>query len=518
MSSPNDNDNTFNGSRNLNERIGRTSSNPLALPYPWWYELYKRIKLVPWWLRYNLGIAREAVLKDKIVELASSMGLEKKWVKRIVRHAVAEFSKKGLGPDYYGYHNIDHEMEATYFTLLAAKGQKSDKELSYEDICYLFVSALFHDFDPLKEFDKPHEEAVEWFLRFDGRIQNFVLEVGISIDIVIALIYRTAYPFEGENKDKASRRMQELFTRAGIPETNFKTRRHYEELGWFLSVSERIAGYALGDFTRAIELATRNAHALGWHPSVINVESVKYFSVLKEEREMVDRVLDAVPEEYRKRFHDNVASFKQAWESEVEIRSSVLKKQLTLVPVVELIHSELNQELKETLLTLYRKLPPPIRMEENEFLKSLTRNDTLLVTLRIKDEHGTVVGYAKGGPLESYKLRRGTYDENVGKRNTIYLEPMSIEHGYWGVNGGHLLRGTFLREAKKRRCQFVSAYTHRSVIEHRVTTGEPIKIVCKYDPDKLDYYRLSLAELPTEEPLPSAIATVQETLQQEKNV
>ena len=518
MSPPDDNYNIFNGSRNVDDRIGRTSSNLLALPYPWWYELYRRIKLVPWWLKYNLGIAREAVLKDEIVELATSMGLEKKWVRRIVRHAVSEFSKKGLGHDYYGYHSIDHEMEATYFALLGAKGQEGDKQLSYEDICYLFVSALFHDFDPLKEFDKPHEEAVEWFLRYDSKIQNFTREVGINLDIVIALIYRTAYPFEGENKEKALKKMQALFTRAGIPEHDLKTRRHYEELGWFLSVAERIAGYALGDFTRAMELATRNAHALGWHPSVINVESVKYFSVLKEEKEMVDRVLQGIPEEYRRRFNDNVAGFKQAWEKEMEIRSRVLKKELALVLVVESIHNELDQDLKEILLRLHRKLPPPIRMEENDFRKSLMRNDTLLVTLRINDERGTVVGYAKGGPLESYKLRRGTCDENVGKGNTIHLEPMSIEQGYWGVNGGHLLRGTFLNEAKKRRYQFVSAYTHRNVIEHRMMRGEPIKIVCKYDPDKLDYYRLSLADLPAEDLLPSAVASVQENLQQEKNI
>jgi hypothetical protein len=494
------------------------SINPLALPYPWWYELYKRMKLIPWWLSYNFGVAKEAVLKDKIIELACNMGLEEKWVKRIIRHAVSEFSKKGLGPDYYGYHNIDHELEATYFTLLVAKGQKGAKELSYEDICYLFVSALFHDFDPLKEFDKPHEEAVEWFLRYDGRIGNFMQEIGINVDIVIALIYRTAYPFVGENKEKALKRMQELFTRSGIPEYDLKTRRHYEELGWFLSVCERMAGYALGDFTRAVELATRNAHALGWHPSVINAESVKYFSVLKEEKEMVDCVLEGIPEEYRKHFHDNVANFKQAWENEAEIRSRVLKKQLTLVPVVEEMLGELDQDLKKILLRLHGTLPPPIRMEENDLHKSLIRNDTLLVTLRINDDHGTVVGYAKGGPLEYYKLRRGTRDENMGKRNTIYLEPMSIEPGYWGANGGHLLRGMFLKEAKKRKYQFLSAYTHRSVIEHRMTNGEPIKIVCKYDPDKLDYYRLSLAEFTAEDLLPSAIVTLQESLQDEKNI
>jgi hypothetical protein len=44
--------------------------NPLAEdPIPRWYEFYKRVKLLPWWIRYNVGIARESILKDKIIEL-----------------------------------------------------------------------------------------------------------------------------------------------------------------------------------------------------------------------------------------------------------------------------------------------------------------------------------------------------------------------------------------------------------------------------------------------------------------
>ena len=494
MSSPAD-DKFLHNETETDERS--TNINPLALPNPWWYELYQRIKLTRWWLSYNFGVAKEAVLKDRIIKLATELDLQENWVRRVVRHAVSEFSKKGLGHDYYGYHTIDHELEATYFTLLVAKGLRNS-ELSDEDISYLFVSALFHDFDPLKEFDKPNEESIEWFLRHDPRIENFIREVGISIDIVMALIHRTAYPFQGEIKEKTMRRIQELLTSAGIPEHDISTRRHYEDLGWLLSVSERVAGYALGDFTRSTELAKRNAHALGWHPSVINVESVKYFSILKEEREIVDRVLQAVPEDYRKRFHDNVAAFKEAWDKEMEIRNMLLKKQLVLIPVVEEMRIDLNSALRETLVRLYRALPPPIRVEENNFVRTLTNKDTVLVTLRLNNDHGTVVGYAKGGPLEDYKLRKGTHDENMGKRNTIYLEAMSIQPGYWGVKWGHKLRLKFLSEAQKKQYKFLSAYAHRNVIEDRTARGEPIDMVRKYDPDKLDYYRLNLTALPEE--------------------
>ena len=107
----------------LDEKHSVKVDNPLAGSFPWWFELYNRIRLFSWWLKYNLGIAHQAELKDKIIELATSMGLQDRWTDRIVRHAVSEFSKKGLGPDYYGYHNIDHELEATYFALLALDGQ-----------------------------------------------------------------------------------------------------------------------------------------------------------------------------------------------------------------------------------------------------------------------------------------------------------------------------------------------------------------------------------------------------------
>ncbi|MFQ5969478.1 MAG: hypothetical protein ACE5J2_03165 [Nitrososphaerales archaeon] len=493
-------------SYNADESIPSSADyNPLASPFPWWYEFYKRIKLVPWWINYNFGIAREAVLKDKIVDLSCVMGLQDKWVKRILRHAVSEFTKKGLGPDYYGYHNIDHELEATYFTLLAAKGQIKDSVFSTEDLHYMFVAALFHDFDPMKQFDKPHEDSVEWFIRNDKRIQNFIKEAKLNINIVIAMIHRTAYPFTGENQQHARKRMAELFTLAKIQDHDEKTRRHYEELGWFLSVAERIAGYALGDFARSMELARRNAHALGWHSSVINTESVKYFSALKEEREMVDRVLGGVPDEYRKRFWDNVAGFNNQWQMEVLIKTSIRRKEVTLMPVVEKIFSEPDARLKEAILRLYRELPPPIRVEEERFHKSLRSVDTLLVTLRVNSNDGMIVGYAKGGPLERYKLRRGTDDMKIEERNTIYLEAMSIAPGYWGGTGGHLLRRQFLNEAKNRGYEFVTAYAHRNVIKHRIGRGEKIEIVQKYDPDKFDYYRQSLEELPVTDFLASPI-------------
>jgi hypothetical protein len=527
--------------------------NPLAEPLPTWYEFYKRLKLFPWWIRYNIGLAHEAVLKDKIVNLGTSMGLQDKWLQRIIRHAVSEFSKKGLGSDYYGYHNIDHELEAAYFVLLAAKGQtdnnvddeedaevvgmqyKSDK-FSQEDIRYLFVAALFHDYDPLKQFDKPHEDAVEWFIRHDEKIKKFIDDVGINIDIVIAIIHRTAYPYKGRIAEHAEKRMEELFTRAGIDENDSKRRQHCRDLGWFLSVSERIAGYALGNFEHSIILARTNAHALGWHPSRIYEESVKYFSILKEERRMFEFVLLGIPPEYKKNLFDNMATFKDIWAREIDIRDSIRKNKIALIPVVEEIGEgnanenenenenqshpyPLVENTIESVLKIFRELHVPVDINnEARFRKSLNWSGTILVTLRVKDPHKPdeeeTVGYAKGGPLENYQLRHGTHDENFGKENTAYMEWIGIKTGFWGENGGHILRLEFLKEIKQRGYSYVSGYVHRDVILHRMSVGEYVEIIQKYDPDKLDYYRYDLSSqnyLTTPTPTPTTTTTTTTT-------
>lgn len=102
---------------------------------------------------------------------------------------------------------------------------------------------------------------------------------------------------------------------------------------------------------------------------------------------------------------------------------------------------------------------------------------------------------AGGGPLENYRLRNGTHDENLGKKNTAHMEWISIKPGFWGENGGHILRIEFLREARCQGYLYVSSYAHRNVVQRRIDSGEKIDIVQKYDPDKLDYYRADLKHI-----------------------
>ena len=455
-------------------------------------EFYNRLKLFPWWLHYHKGDTVESELRNNIFNLGCEFGLEQKWLKGILRHTVSEFSKKGLGSDYYGYHNIQHELEAAYFILIAINGINNSKvyKISQQETIYLFVAAFFHYYDPLKEFDKPNEDSVEYFIRNDTKIRKYIRNAGLNLDIVMALIHRTAYPFEGKIAEYSMVKIRHLLDKANIPPSSKLERDRFLELGWFLSVSERIAGYALGDYEHAKDMARRNAHALGWHPSVINKNSVKYFEqMMMNEKEMFEMIMSVLPSNLKKNFYENVSKFKEAWNKELGLRD--LKKSTKLVFVVE-NQRELKQNTIQALIDIRRSVPSLIQIHEDDFRKTLIDDLAVLVTLRIDTHVGKIIGYAKGGPLEQYQLRPGTIDLNYGLKNTAYLEGMSVTEGFWGGTAGHFLRIKFLNEAMNSGYKFVTGYAHRDVILQRKKKMEMIEIVHKYDPDKLDYYRLDL--------------------------
>jgi GNAT superfamily N-acetyltransferase len=164
-------------------------------------------------------------------------------------------------------------------------------------------------------------------------------------------------------------------------------------------------------------------------------------------------------------------------------------KQLDLTTIVEGTHTS-NSNIIESVLNIHKKSPAPMTKSVKKFKKSL-------VTLRLINQDGEIVGYANGGRLENYTLRRGTHDENLGKRNTAYLESICVKPGYRGeTGGGRLLRLEYIhKEAKHRGCKFVTGYVHREVAIRRIDRGESVEIVQKYNPDKLDYYRADVYNL-----------------------
>lgn len=487
---------------------------------PWWYEYYKRIRLFPWWTRYNIGLTKEASHKDKILELAAKMNFDKRASSKIIRHAVSEFSKHGLGADYPGYHTINHNLEVAFISLLSAGNQKLENKIPDKDIKNLFVAALFHDFDPRKEFEKPNEDNIELFIRNDEKLGKLIHSFGIDLNIVIALIHRTTYPFAGAQKEHALKRMYELFSLAGIQQDDANTRLHYEKLGLYLSICDRIAGYCLGDFNYAKELARRNARGIGWHSQVINEKSVKFFSGLKEkdDKDTFERVIHSLPIAFRKNFFDNVEGFREAWEKELEIKASLRKNEINLVTSLENIidvKNKITKDLCDMIMKIRYEYCSPTNFYDRDFRKSLYDSSTILITLRINSKMGEIVGYVKGGPLEKHKpkyglyeenlgkmnsvhmesLRHGTNDQNLGKMNSIFMEWIAIRTGYLGEKGGHMLRSEFLKESRRRGYSYVTSYSQRELITNRKNKGEPIEIVQQYDAAMIDYYRIDLSQL-----------------------
>ena len=120
---------------------------------------------------------KEHPLRNKIEELLISSGLKKvETYVKMLDYTIDIFETQGLGQDYYGYHNIDHELEVAYITLLAATWEKKLQKLDESDVEYLFASALFHDFDPQKQVDRPHEESVIRFISLDPNLEKLFVE------------------------------------------------------------------------------------------------------------------------------------------------------------------------------------------------------------------------------------------------------------------------------------------------------------------------------------------------------
>jgi len=432
-------------------------------------------------------------LKSKIQELLVSSGIEKTaCYNKMLDYTIEIFETQGLGRDYYGYHNIDHELEVAYITLLAATWEKKLQKLDQSDVEYLFTAALFHDFDPQKSVDRPHEESVIQFISLDRELKKLIDEAELDIEIIMALILRTAYPWTGEFKQKPETQMKECFQRSEITRDNPEKQSYYEELGWFLSVADRIGGYAIGDFSVAMEKAKKNAHAFAWHQSTIVRMSVNYFETLmNNESQMCRRVLHALPTETRKNFMDTVLAFMKLRQDEIRIESKFEYENQKFQTKVDSIEERGSDEFINSLTAIYNELPKPLQLQKFGFAKSVLDPNTIVTTLRLSDDDNTIVGYAKGGPLENYQLYAGIKDDNYGKENTVFLEPIAMKLGYWGLGGGTRLRKVFSLLANTKRYRYLTSFALRDLIQKRMGS-ENVEFVAMLDPEHWDYYRVDL--------------------------
>jgi hypothetical protein len=315
----------------------------------------------------------------------------------------------------------------------------------------------------------------------------------LDLNIVKALILRTTYPWAGKLKEHAEKQIQECFNESPITKDNPQMQEYFMKLGWLLSIIDRVSGYALGDFGKAMDMAKKNAHALAWHPSFIVKRSVAYFEdLLNDESEMCETVLRALPKHMRKNFMDTVTGFLNLRQQEIKIQSDYLYENLRLVPKIESMKIRDDPDFVKTLVEVYNELPMPLQFDREHFERTMKDTKTILNTLRLGGSDGPIIGFAKGGPIENYILRPEIIDENYGKSNTVFLEPIALKMGYWGLRGGSEMRHLFTMQAHSMNYKYLTSFALRDVIQKRVDGHEKAEFVTKFDPERWDYYRIDL--------------------------
>ena len=429
-------------------------------------------------------------MRNEILSLMSQHGLEDDCYVEMLDYTIDLFESRGLGTEYYGYHNINHELETTYVSLLAVNQEKI--QFTEEDKKYLYVAALFHDFDPQKNVDKPHEKSVLEFILRDKKLRQFMTDAKIDVEIIKVLILRTTYPWSGDVRKEAEKEIKKCFETSELTKNDQQLQQHIMEIGWYLSVVDRIGGYALGDFTKAMEMAKMNAHALAWRPSIIIRTAVAYFEeILNKETVMSKEILKALPKEMRKNFFDTVLSFMRIRQQEVTIQADYAYENLKLIPTIENQKQQADPEFIQTLFDIFLELPKPLQFGKENFKESIIEPETIINTLRLNNSNGEIVGFSKGGPLEKYQLREEIRDENYGLKNTIFLEPLALKMGYWGLRGGSEMRHMFIMQAHSMKYKYMTSFALRDVIKARIDK-EQAEFVALFDPERWDYYRIKL--------------------------
>jgi len=416
--------------------------------------------------------------------------LEEDCYTEMLDYTIDLFESQGLGSDYYGYHNINHELEVTYVSLLAV--EQGRVQFTEDDIKYLYIAALFHDFDPEKSVDKPHEQNVIKFITTDKKLRQLINTANVDLEIIKVLILRTTYPWSGDLKKNAEEQIRQCFRNSDLTRNNQQYQHHIMEIGQYLSVVDRISGYALGDFTKAIEMSKMNAHALAWRPSLIVRSAVAYFEeILNKDPDMSKAILRILPQEMRKNFFDTVLSFMRIRQQEITIQADYAYENLKLVPTIDYMATRKDPNFIETLYEIFLELPIPLQFEKENFKESIKDPQTIITTLRLNDKNGEIVGYGKGGSLEKYNLREEIRDENYGLGNTIFLEPLALKMGYWGLKGGSEMRHMFILQANAMKYKYLTSFALREVIEARIDK-EQAEFVTQFDPERWDYYRIKI--------------------------
>lgn len=193
----------------------------------------------------------------------------------------------------------------------------------------------------------------------------------------------------------------------------------------------------------------------------------------------------------RKNFFNTVLSFMNLRQQEITIQANYTYDNLKLVPTIEKIDTRRDSEFIKSLYSIFLELPTPLQFAKDSFEESIKDQNTILNTLRLNDCNGEIVGFAKGGPLENYRLRPEIRDEQYGLNNTIFLEPLALKMGYWGLKGGSEMRHMFIMQAHAKKYRYLTSFALRDVIKARVDK-ENAEFVTQFDPERWDYYRIKI--------------------------
>jgi hypothetical protein len=202
-------------------------------------------------------------------------------------------------------------------------------------------------------------------------------------------------------------------------------------------------------------------------------------------------VLESLPNNMRKNFFDTVLSFMNIRQQEITIQANYTYDNLRLVPTIEKTDTRKDPEFIKLLYSIFLELPKPLQFAKDNFEESVKDQNIILNTLRLNDCNGEIVGFAKGGPLENYRLRPEIRDENYGLNNTIFLEPLALKMGYWGLKGGSEMRHMFIMQAHAKKYKYLTSFALRDVIKSRIDK-ESAEFVTRFDPERWDYYRIKI--------------------------
>lgn len=193
----------------------------------------------------------------------------------------------------------------------------------------------------------------------------------------------------------------------------------------------------------------------------------------------------------RKNFFDTVLSFMNLRQQEITTQANYAYDNLKLVPTIESMDIRKNPEFIKSVYSIFLELPKPLQFAKESFEQSIKDPNIIINTLRLNDCKGDIVGFAKGGPLENYRLRPEIRDENFGLTNTIFLEPLALKMGYWGLRGGSEMRHMFIMQAHAKKYKHLTSFALRDVITARIDK-ENAEFVTKFDPERWDYYRIKI--------------------------